>query len=174
MRGRVAILAAGVLAAASLADGAGASLTPAEQAWISPLIRIWNAQNSSLRVVITEALKKNALVAGSKPNNLALTNTLVALADCKQPKDRIKLAGAPPTTRLNTFRDALNAACIHDQNGANDFAKAIGAVTKGRTNLVQPFLKQGTIEFKKATLQLAKAYNALQTLGPGAASGLKA
>ena len=171
---RVAILVAGAAAVLLVPGASASSLTPAEQAWISPLIKVWNVQNSSLKVVIPEAVKPNALVAGTKPNNLTLTNTLVALADCKQPKDRIKLAGAPPTTRLNPFRDALNAACIHDQNGANDFAKAIGAVTKGKSAQVTPFLKQGTTEFKKATLQLAKAYNALQTLGGGAAAGLKA
>ena len=174
MRGRVAVLAAGVVAAALLVPNAGATLSPAEQAWIAPLIKLWNAQNSSLKVVIPQALKPNALVAGTKPNNLDLTNTLVALAYCKQPRDRITIAGAPPTTRLNTFRDALYAACIHDQNGANDFAKAIGAVTKGHKAQITPFLKQGTAQFKKATLQLAKAYNALQTLGGAAAAGLTA
>jgi hypothetical protein len=173
MRVRVAILVAGAVAVL-LVPTAGASLTPAEQAWISPLVKVWNVQNSSLKVVIQQAVRPNALVAGTKPNNLTLTNTLVALADCKQPKDRIKLAGAPPTTRLNPFRDALNAACIADQNGANDFAKAIGAVTKGKKTQITPFLKQGTTEFKKATILLAKAYNALQTLGGSAAAGLKA
>jgi hypothetical protein len=174
MRGRVAILAAGVVFAACLAPGAGATLSPAEQVWISPLIRLWNVQNSSLKVVIAQALKPYALVAGTKPNNLTLTNTLVALVDCKQPRDRIKIAGAPPTLRLNGFRDALNSACIHDQNGANDFAKAIGAVAKNRKPQVTVFLKQGTTEFRKATLQLAKAYDALQTLGGAASAGLKA
>jgi hypothetical protein len=173
MRGRIVLLAAAA-AATFLVPGASASVSPAEQAWLTPLIKIWNVQNSSLKVVVTQALKPNALVAGTKPNNLTLTNTLVALADCKQPKDRIKAAGAPPTQRLDAFRDALNSACIHDMNGANDFAKAIGAVTKSRTSQVQPFLKQGVVEFKKATLQLAKAYNALQTLGGNAAAGLKA
>src|SRR5580765_1060046 len=157
MRGRLVLLAAGLVAAALLAPGAGARLSPDEQAWVTPLIRIWNVENASLKVVISQALKPKALVAGNKPDNLNLTNTLVALADCKQPKDRIKLAGAPPTTRLNAFRDALNSACIHDQNGANDFAKAIGAVTKGRAARVTPFLKQGTSEFKRASLQLTKA-----------------
>ena len=174
MRFRVAILVAGTAAVLLVPGASASSLTPAEQAWISPLIKIWNVQNSSLKVVIPQAVRPNALVAGNKPDNLNLTNTLVALADCKQPKDRIKLAGAPPTTRLNPFRDALNAACIADQNGANDFAKAIGAVTKGKAAQATPFLKQGTTEFKKATLQLAKAYNALQTLGGAAAAGLKA
>ena len=165
MGARVAIFAAGVAAAAFLAPGAGAILTPAEQAWVKPLIAIWNVQNKSLNVVIAQALKPKALVAGSKPDNLNLTNTLVALANCKQPTDLIKKAGAPPSHRLVVFRNALNSACIHDQNGANDFAKAIGAVTKGRTSQVTPFLQQGTKEFRKATLQLTKAYNSMQALG---------
>jgi len=171
MRARLVLFAAGLVAAALLAPGAGARLSPDEQAWVTPLIRIWNVENASLKVVVSQALKPKALIAGSKTDNLKLTNTLVALADCKQPKDRIKIAGAPPTIRLNAFLDALNSACIHNQNGANDFAKAIGAVTKGRTSQVTPFLKQGTLEFRKATLQLAKAYNALQKLG--GATGFK-
>jgi hypothetical protein len=171
---RVAVVAAGAAAVLLVPSAGAATLTPAEQAWIAPLIKIWNVQNSSLKVVISQALKPNALFAGTKPNNLTLTNTLVALADCKQPKDRIKIAGAPPTARLNAFRDALNSACIHDQNGANDFAKAIGAVSKGRKAQVTPFLEQGTAQFKKASLLLAKAYNALQTLGGSAAAGLEA
>jgi hypothetical protein len=165
MRARTATFGAAVAAAALLAPGAGATLTPAEQAWVKPLITIWNVQNKSLKVVIPQALKPKALIAGSKPDNLNLTNTLVALANCKQPRDLIRKAGAPPTKRLVTFRDALNSACIHDQNGANDFAKAIGAVTKARTAQVSPLLQQGTSEFKKATLQLTKAYNSLQGLG---------
>jgi hypothetical protein len=174
MRVRVAVTVAGVAAVLLVPSAGAATLTPAEQAWIAPLVKIWNLQNSSLKVVLAQALKPSALVAGTKPNNLNLTNTLVALADCKQPKDRIKLAGAPPTVRLNTFRDALNSACIHDQNGANDFAKAIGAVSKGRKAQVTPFLQQGVAQFKKGSLLLTKAYDALQTLGSGAAAGLKA
>jgi hypothetical protein len=165
MRARVWILAAVVAAATLLAPSAGAALTPAEQTWVKPLIRVWNVQNKSLKVVITQALKPKALVAGNKPDNLNLTNTLVALANCKQPADLIKKAGAPPSKRLLAFRNALNSACIHDQNGANDFAKAIGAVTKGRTAQITPFLQQGTKEFQKATRQLTKAYNSLQALG---------
>jgi hypothetical protein len=166
MRARLVLVAAAA-AAAVFVHGASATLTPAEQAWITPLIKLWNVQNSSLNVVLPQASKPKALIAGQKPDNLNLTNTLVALANCKQPKDLIKAAGAPPSKRLLGFRNALNSACIHDQNGANDFAKAIGAVTKGRTNQVTGFLHQGTLEFRKAGLQLTKAYNALQTLGAG-------
>jgi hypothetical protein len=170
MRSRLVLAAAGA-AAAVFVQGASAALSPAEQAWITPLIRIWNVQNSSHNAVVTQALKPKALIAGQKPDNLNLTNTLVALANCKQPKDLIRAAGAPPSKRLVGFRNALNSACIHDQNGANDYAKAIGAVTKGRTSQVGGFLKQGTLEFRKAGQQLTKAYNALQSLG---ATGPKA
>ena len=132
----------------------------------------WNVQNQSLKVVIAQATKPKAMIAGEKPANLNLTNTLAALLNCKVPTDLIKKAGAPPSSRLVPFKDALNSACIHDQNGANDFAKAIGAVTKGKASEVTLLLKAGTKEFAKATLQLAKAYNAMQTLGGSA--GFKA
>jgi hypothetical protein len=162
---RLVTLAAGIAAAAALAPAGGAALSPAEQTWVTPLVKIWNIQNSSLKVVIAQALKPKALVAGSKPDNLNLTNTLAALINCKVPKDLIHSAGAPPTTRLKTFRNALNSACIHDQNGANDFARAIGAVTKGQSGKVTNFLKQGVAEFKKATGQLAKARSSLVSIG---------
>ena len=86
MRGRVAFPVVALVAVLVVpAASAGAVLTPIEQAWAKPLIKVWNVQNSSLKVVIQQAVKPNALIAGNKPDNLSLTNTLVALADCKQP-----------------------------------------------------------------------------------------
>ena len=146
------------------AGSAQAKLTPTEEKWAKPLIAIWNVQNAGLRAVIGQAAAKNALVAGEKPENLALSKTLYALITCKQPADLIKKAGMPPP-RLTAFRNALDAACTHDANGANDFAKAIGAVTKGNTKLVQSFLTQGVAEFKLGTAQLSKAYKALLAVG---------
>jgi hypothetical protein len=170
------LLLVGIGAAVLLAPAAGAAngakLTTAEQRWVTPLIAIWNVQNQSLKVVVGEATAKDALVAGEKPQNLKLTNTLAALIDCKVPADKIKRAGAPPTPRLVGFRDDLNAACIHDQNGANDFAKAIGAVGKRKYDMAQSLLKTGYNEFKRGSAQLAKAYNSLQALG--GAGGFKA
>ncbi len=160
---------ASVLIAAAVcglfAGSAQARLTPVEEKWATPLITIWNLQNAGLHLVIGQASAKNALVAGEKPHNLALTKTLYALISCKQPIDQIKKAGAPPSPRLVAFRDALNSACIHDANGANDFAKAIGAVTKGNSKLTQSLLAQGVAEFKLGSAQVKKAYTALILIG---------
>jgi hypothetical protein len=158
-----------VAAASAFAAPASAKLTPAEQQWVTPLIKVWNLQNAGLHLVLQQAAAKNALVAGEKPQNLALTETLGALVLCKTPTDLIAKAGAPPTRRLATFRSALNAACIHDHNGASDFAKAIGAVTKNDTARAKAFLTQGVVEFKKGSTQLAKAYKAIVALGGKAA-----
>jgi hypothetical protein len=176
MRGAYGIPVLCIVAAVLFTPAAGAAngarLTSAEQKWAAPLIAIWNVQNQSLKVVVAQATAKNALIAGEKPQNLALTDTLAALIACKVPADRIKGAGAPPTPRLAGFRNALNAACIHDQNGANDFAKAIGAIGKGKSAAAKSLLRTGYGEFERGTAQLAKAYNALQALG--GTSGFKA
>ena len=156
----IAAAACGLFAAS-----AQAKLTPAEQAWAKPLITIWNVQNAGLHLVIGQAAAKNALVAGERPQNLALTKTLLALVTCKQPTDLIKKAGTPPSPRLTAFRDALSAACVHDGTGANDFAKAIGALTKGNMTQVKSLLAQGVAEFKLGTAQLSKAYKALIAVG---------
>ena len=154
-----------VLAPAAGAARSGATLTAAEQKWVTPLIKVWNVQNQSLQVVVSQAAAKNALIAGEKPQNLALTNTLAAIVNCKEPSDLIKRAGKSPTPRLVAFRDALNSACIHDLNGANDFAKAIGAVGKANSKQAQLLLKSGLNEFKRGSAQLAKAYVSLTALG---------
>jgi hypothetical protein len=164
MRTPAAFAVAALLAA--LASGAAqAKLTPVEQKWATPLVSVWNVQNAGLHLVLQQATAKNALIAGSKPNNLALTKTLVALVSCKAPADAVKKAGAPPSPRLTAFRDALNATCIHDANGAQYFAKAIGAITKGEPKLAKSFLIQGVSEFKRGSAQLSKAYAALTAIG---------
>jgi len=147
------------------AASAQAKLTPVEQKWATPLITIWNVQNAGLHLVLQQAAAKNALVAGEKPHNLALTKTLYALISCKQPTDLIKKAGSPPSPRLGAFRNALDSACLHDANGANDFAKAVGAVSKGNAKLTQSLLTQGVAEFKLGSAQIKKAYNALIVVG---------
>ncbi len=161
----LSVTAIAVLAPTAGATRSGATLTAAEQKWVTPLIKIWNVQNQSLQVVVSQATAKNALIAGEKPQNLALTNTLAALVNCKEPADLIKRAGASPTPRLVVFRNALNSACIHDLNGATDFAKAIGAVGKGSNSKAQTLLKSGYAEFKRGSTQLTKAYAAIVALG---------
>jgi hypothetical protein len=160
-----------VFVAAVAALGAGtasprtAKLSQKEQAWVAPLLKVFSIQNAGLHLVVGQAAAKNALVAGEKPQNLALTNTLAALISCKVPKDVLKQAGPPPTARLLTFRNALNSACIHDLNGAHDFAKAIGAVTKNNSTLAGTLLKSGVAEFKRGSGQLTKAYKSITALG---------
>jgi hypothetical protein len=163
---RIAIVLAAFAALAGLGAGAAqAKLTPVEQKWATPLISVWNVQNAGLHLVLQQAAAKNALIAGSKPNNLALTRTLAALIACKTPADRIKKAGDPPSPRLAAFRDALNATCIHNANGATDFARAIGAITKGQGTKAKAYLQQGVNEFRKGSTELTKAYRALVAVG---------
>ena len=157
-----------MIVAAVFAGTASAKLTAAEQKWAGPLIQAWNLQNAGLHLVLAQASKNGALVAGQKPDNLNLTRTLVVLASCQTGKV-MTTAGKPPTARMAGFRDALNAACIHDANGANDFARAIGAVTKNNAAQAKAFLAQGVQEFKKGSAQIQKAYGALTAIGGAAA-----
>jgi hypothetical protein len=169
MRLRVALLA--ILGAAVLAPAAGAKLTPKEQAWVTPLLKIWNTQYAAGGLVPKQAQIKGSLVAGTKANE-TLVGTLAALVDCKEPHDRIKAAGSPPTTRLGAFQTELNAACKYDLQGANLVAKAMGAVRLGKISLANSRLQAGVAELYKGRRQLAKAYEAITKLGHG--NGLSA
>ena len=162
---RLIVLLAALCLSGLFAGAASAKLTAKEQAWVAPLIKVWNTQNTALKKVIPQASANGALSAGERPHNLALTKTLAALIDCKTPKDKIKLAGPPPTKRLTGFYNQLNAACTANDAGALDFAKAIGAVTKNKSAAAGTYLKAGIAQFKTGTLALAKAYNALVVLG---------
>ena len=133
-------------------------LTPAEQKWVTPMVKIWNVQNDHLKVVVAEAEAKDALIVGERPANETLTYTLAALASCKQPTDLIKRAGAPPSLRLMGFRSELNAACVADLAGANDFAKAIGAVHQANYSGEKTLLRSGLAEFVQGRDALARAY----------------
>jgi hypothetical protein len=163
-----AVAVAGTIAAAVLAGVAGAAFTPAEQAWLTPLLRIWNDQNDHLKVVVGQAEARNALIVGTKPNE-TLTFTLAALASCKEPRDLIRQAGPPPSARLEGFRGDLNAACIDDLSGANDFAKAIGAARRAEYALGSTLLRSGLDAFVLGRDALARAYVALaRTSSPAA------
>jgi hypothetical protein len=165
MRALSALVLAVVLA--GLAAGtASAKLTPAEQKWVTPLLRVWEKQNAGLNLVLKAATVNNSagMVPGTTENRNLVT-ILAALIDCKEPTDRIKKAGTPASPRLTPFRDALNSACIHDANGAHDFAKAIAAFGKKQNKLGGTLLVTGVAEFKKGTAQISKAYKALTAIG---------
>jgi hypothetical protein len=153
-------LAAAALAG-SLATAASAKLTPVEQKWAAPMITVWNTQNTLLQSVLQAAGAKNALVYGTV-NNRKLTLILNSFVVCGP---SIKKAGSPPSSRLSAFTTALSNACTHDTAGANDFAKAVGAISKGRSTQAQTLLKQGVAAFKLGTTALSKAYHALVAVG---------
>ncbi len=48
-------------AAAISADGAKPKLSKAELAWVTPLLKVWVAQNAALQLVAETAAAKNAL-----------------------------------------------------------------------------------------------------------------
>jgi hypothetical protein len=157
---KLAVLAAGI-AALSFTAAAAAKLTAVEQRWAKPMITVWNQQNLALHVVLQAATAKNALVYGT-PNNKKLTVILNTFVVCGP---AIKKAGAPPSPRLQTFATALGTACTHDTAGAQDFAKTVGAVRKGKSAQAQTLLKQGVARFKLGTLALTKAYRSLVAIG---------
>jgi hypothetical protein len=159
MRKAAGLLAA--VAALGFATAAEAKLTPVETRWAKPMISVWNEQNLALHVIIQAASAKNALLAGST-NNKRLTVILNTFVVCNQ---LIKKAGSPPSPRLQPFATALGSACTHDTAGATDFAKAVGAVGKGKAAQSQTLLKAGVAEFKLGTAALAKAKTALTVVG---------
>jgi hypothetical protein len=157
---RPAVLVVAVAALVSTA-AAEAKLTPIEQKWAKPMIGVWNQQNLALHVVLQAASAKNALFYGTV-NNRRLTVILNTFVVCGS---TIKKTGAPPSPRLTPFATALGSACTHDTAGAGDFAKAVGAVRKGKAAQSKTYLEQGVAEFKLGTAALAKAYKALVALG---------
>jgi hypothetical protein len=149
------------VAALGFAGAAEAKLTPVETKWAKPMISVWNEQNLALHVVIQAASAKNALVAGTT-NNKRLTVILNTFVVCKS---LIKKAGSPPSPRLQPFATALGAACTHDTSGATDFAKAVGAVGKGKGAQAQTLLKAGVAEFQRGTAALSQAKKSLVAVG---------
>jgi hypothetical protein len=146
------------------ADAAKPKLDKAEVAWITPLIKVWVAQNAALQLVSKTAAARNALYLNTA-NNKRLAVVVGTLLSCKKPKDRIVAAGKAPTARMRTFGSALNSACIHDEAGGNDFAKAMIAYTTVKATQVGRLLNQGISEFKLATIQLDKAYDLITAAG---------
>jgi hypothetical protein len=162
MRLRLAVIA--LVWAAVLAPAAGARLTPKEQTWVTPLLKIWNTQYAAGGLVSKQATTKGSLVAGTKANK-TLVLTLASLVDCKAPKDQIKAAGDPPSARLSPFLTELNTACEYDYKGANLVAKAMGSIRLGKTSQATSRLRAGISDLYKGRVQLAKAYVAITKLG---------
>lgn len=150
--------------AAMSSSAAKPKLSKAELAWVTPLLKVWVAQNAALQLVAGTAAAKNALYLNTA-NNKKLAVVVGTLLSCKKPKDRIVAAGKAPTARMRTFGSALNSACIHDETGAKAFTKAMIAYTGGKAKLVSQYLTTGLSQFKLATTQLQKAYTSITTAG---------
>src|SRR5207248_6370240 len=115
----------------------------------------------ALRYIIPAASAKDALVQGT-PNNAKMNKLLVIFVSCAS---SLKKAGDPPSRRLSAFYVALGNACRFNTLGADDFAKAVGAVRKNNSKAAESDLQQGVAEFKLGTAQLAKARKALIAIG---------
>jgi hypothetical protein len=150
--------------AATSSTAAKPKLSKAELTWVTPLLKVWVAENAALQLVSKTAAAKNALYLNTA-NNKKLAVVVGTLLSCKKPKDRIVAAGKAPTHRMRTFGAALNSACIHNETGAIAFAKAMIAYTAGKGKLVGQYLTTGISEFKLATTQLQKAYVAITAVG---------
>jgi hypothetical protein len=158
-------LVASVAGTAALSSSAKApKLSKAELTWVTPLLKVWTLQNAALQLVDKTASAKNALYLNTA-NNKKLAIVVGTLLSCKKPKDAIVAAGKAPTPRMRTFGSALNSACIHNEAGADAFAKAMIAYTGGKGKQTSQFLTEGISQFKLATTQLQKAYAAITTAG---------
>jgi hypothetical protein len=164
--GCCAVLSALAATAATAAPTRAATLTPAEQKGVKPLLNVYNVMNAELHVVVAEEESKNALLAGSGKANTALTKTLEEFVACA---GAVKKVGKLPTARMSSFVAALNSSCSHLQAGANDVAKAIGAVGKGNTTSAKSELVASLTEFKKGSAFLASAEKRLVQIGGSSA-----
>jgi len=143
------------------ASAASARLTPLEQRWVKPLLAVWTQQNAALHLVLPAASAKDALLVGTAAN-AKLTTVLNTFVVCSP---ELRKAGDPPSPRLRPYLAALTTACTHATSGAHDFAKAVGAVGKGKGALAQSYLARGVAEFKRATSALTTAYRAIIAIG---------
>jgi hypothetical protein len=140
---------------------AGAKLTPRESTWVTPMLKTWTQMNSGLNTVVKQATAPNALLAGTA-NNLKLTKTLVNFVACTP---AVKKAGAPPSSRLQPFAASMRTMCTHLGTGAQELAKAIGAIRKNNVTLAKQQITAGYAELAKASTYLKQAGSQIVTLG---------
>jgi hypothetical protein len=140
---------------------AGAKLTPKESTWVTPMLKTWTQMNSGLNNVVKQATAPNALIAGTA-NNGKLTKTLVAFVSCTP---EIEKAGTAPTSRLEPFAASMQTMCTHLGTGAQELAKAIGAIRKGNATLAKQQITAGYAELAKASTYLKQAGSQIVTVG---------
>lgn len=160
---RLALTLGTVLAlAAFAAAGAQARLSPVEQRWVTPLLKVYNVEAAGLSVVQDEERASDALVAGSGRNNTLLTETLAAFVGCSA---AVKAAGAPPSLRLQPFASDLAQSCAHLGAGGNDVGKAIGQIRSGDVTRARSDLEASLSQFVSGSTLLAAAERQLMAVG---------
>jgi hypothetical protein len=155
-------LTALVASAATAAPARATKLSPTEQKWVTPLLKVFNVMNAELHLVLSEEAADNALIAASGKNNTLLTKTLIAFADCTP---AVKSVGKVPSVRMTAFLTALESSCTHLSAGAHDVGKAIGAIGKANSKLAKSYLIQSTSQFKTGSNFLAVAEKQLIAIG---------
>ena len=154
--------------AATAASAHAQKLTPTETKWMTPMLTVWSTMNAGLHIVIQQAAAKDALVAGTATNG-KLTRTLTVFVECTPV---VAKQGKPPTVRLVAFDTTMKTMCVYLANGANDLAKAIGAIGKKNSARATTLIKSMDVQFKQASTYLKRAET--QALAVGGSNVFKA
>ncbi len=162
MRRLVLTLALTLVAAGLGAGGAAARLSPDEQAWVKPVLKIYDAMAANLGVVVDEERASDALIPRSGKNNTLLTYTLTVFVSCPA---EVKAAGSPPSLRLGAFYADMVSACGALAAGANDVAKALGQILKGDGSRARSDLAASTPELLHGSKLLTAAEKQLMAIG---------
>jgi hypothetical protein len=162
MRRLALMVGIGFTVTALVAATGSAKLSPVEQKWVQPVIKLFNTVDADLRLVGKQELAPDALIGQSGKNFVALNKTLVALADCPQVLSK---AGKPPTTRLDAFAADAKNACVYIEAGALDVAHAIGEIDQGNGPDARAALVSATTEFSDGSDLLVVALERLKTVG---------
>ena len=164
MRAALAILLVASVAAVSTSAATAAParterLTPAEQKWVTPMVKVWNDMNTRLQKVQSQLAAENALIVGTEPNRI-VTLTLAAFFDCGT---FLKRAGKVPA-RLAPVNVSMTAACARFKAGALSIADGIGQIRKAKTKVGVARITEGLGELKQGSNKLVQAKNRLTTI----------
>jgi hypothetical protein len=144
------------------AGSAAAKLSPVEQKWVEPLLKVYNVEAGNLGVVEAELGAKNALIAQSGKSNTLLTDTLAGFVECTSV---VKQAGVAPSLRLDAFRTDMLDSCSHLSTGAQDIARAIGEISQGNGVRASTYLKASTPALEAGSKLLEAAQKQLTLIG---------
>jgi hypothetical protein len=155
-------LLAGLALVALGAGSAAAKLSPVEQTWVKPLLKVYDVEAANLSVVEPELRASDALIAASGTNNTRLTDTLAGFVECASV---VKKAGPVPSLRLQGFLTDLLDSCSHLSTGAQDIAHAIGQISQGNGVKASTYLKASTPALLAGSKLLAAAQKQLTIIG---------